>query len=163
MTIAIIADIHDNLIRLKECLDICAKKKVTKIICLGDLGNDESLTFLNNKTPAPALLVKGNADIFSEDLMPSLQNIKYFNEFGYLNTANLILGFCHKEKDIPLLKKEYPFAFNFIFFGHSHKPDIKTEGKTILVNPGNIAGIYYRPTFAFLATKNQKLDLELLQ
>jgi predicted phosphodiesterase len=52
MRIAIISDIHDNLVNLEKCLAWCAENKIEKIICCGDITNSETLSILANyKSP----------------------------------------------------------------------------------------------------------------
>ena len=40
MLIAIISDIHDNLVNLTKCLNWCNANKIKTIICCGDITNN---------------------------------------------------------------------------------------------------------------------------
>jgi predicted phosphodiesterase len=53
--------------------------------------------------------------------------------------------------------------FDFYFFGHSHWPFLKKEGNCYLANPGNLAGLFYKATFAILDIKTRKLKLKILE
>ena len=48
MKVVIISDVHNNTTNLKKVLDFCAKNKIGKIICCGDLSSNETLDFLND-------------------------------------------------------------------------------------------------------------------
>ncbi len=161
MHLAIISDLHDNLINLKQCLDWCKESKIQKIICCGDVGNQETILYLSANFSGEIFLVEGNAETYQlEDLKP-LTNIKFFGLLGKIETENLNIGFCHKEKDIPGLLIDNS-QLDFIFYGHSHKPWLEKMGKTMMANPGNLAGIFFAPTFAVLNTENKHLELKLL-
>jgi predicted phosphodiesterase len=43
MKIAVISDIHDNEVRLKEAIEICSKEKISTAICCGDVTSLETL------------------------------------------------------------------------------------------------------------------------
>jgi uncharacterized protein len=57
--------------------------------------------------------------------------------------------------------------YDFVFYGHTHKPWtelVETRRKQYifnctLLNPGNVAGEYYLPTFAVWDTADDKFDL----
>ena len=50
-----------------------------------------------------------------------------------------------------------------IFYGHNHKPWEQTMGKTKLVNPGTLAGMFYKASFAVLDLEKSKLELIILE
>ncbi len=161
MLLAIISDLHDNLVNLKQCLDWCLKNSIEKIICCGDIGNQETIFYLSANFSGEIFLVEGNAETYKTKVLSPLSNIKFFGLLGKLELGNLKIGFCHKEKDVPKLLTNNQ-QFDFIFYGHSHKPWLEKMGRTILANPGNLAGIYFAPTFAVLNTNKSYLELKLL-
>ena len=57
---AVISDIHDNLVTLKQCLDWCNEQKYADLICCGDVTNSETLNFLARNFDGTIHLVKGN-------------------------------------------------------------------------------------------------------
>jgi len=162
MLIAIISDIHDNLLNLEKCLSWCRNNKIKKIICCGDVCDSDTLKFLSQNFTNDIFLVEGNGETFIEDDLKDLKNIKYKSLAGSEKISGLYLGFCHQNKDLDKIKKLDSQDFDFIFFGHTHKPWIEKRGKTFLTNPGNISGTFYQATFAVLNTENKKLDLKIL-
>lgn len=162
MKIAIISDIHDNLVNLNKCLKVCQTEKIDKIICLGDVCNLDTLTILCQKFKNEIHLVDGNGEIYTKKDALKIKNLDYQAEFGYLSIDNINLAFCHKKKDIDELLKGAKVKPDFIFYGHNHKPWLEKKKNTFWANPGNVAGIYYQPTFAILNTDNKNLSLKLL-
>ena len=49
--------------------------------------------------------------------------------------------------------------YDFVFYGHTHKPWEEMIGKCKMLNPGNVAGEIYPPTFAVWNTKDDSFKL----
>lgn len=162
MLIAIISDLHDNLVNLEKCLTWCQQNKIGKIICCGDVGNITTLKFLSTNFSGEIFLVTGNAETYDTDNLASLKNITYFGELGQEIIGGHNIGFCHKDQEIPGLIKKSSETFNFIFYGHSHRPWLEKKNGIQIANPGNLANIFYPATFAILETANSHLELKLI-
>ncbi|MFA7087885.1 MAG: YfcE family phosphodiesterase [Patescibacteria group bacterium] len=162
MLIAIISDIHDNLINLKKCLSWCNKNKIKKIIFCGDLTTSETAAFLAANFSGNIFITKGNAEIYFENDLKSFQNIIYCHETETVKIENIKIGICHEPEKIKLLLKKQPHNPDFIFYGHTHKPWIAQEGGTIIANPGNLSNTFHQATFATLNTADKKLKLKIL-
>jgi len=53
--------------------------------------------------------------------------------------------------------------YDLIFYGHDHKPWEKLVGQTKMLNPGTLAGMFSKPTFAIYDTATDKAQLILLE
>ena len=162
MKIAIISDIHDNLKKLSECLQICQQEKINKIICCGDVSSLDTLKFISTNFLGEVFLVEGNAETFLKKDLAQFSNINFCGLVGYTELDDIKIGFCHKPKDIALVFKGVDYKLDFIFYGHTHKPWLEKEKGTMLVNPGNIAGIFYQSSFALFDTKTRNLELKII-
>jgi len=158
MLIAIISDIHDNLPNLETCLDWCRKNRVEKIICLGDLTNEETLNYLAGQFAGEIFLVNG-VELYSEADLKQYKNIIDCGLTARREFDGVSIGFVHRPRDIEPLLADDP---DFIFHGHTHKPWIEKRGATTFANPGNLANTFYAPTFAVLDTATRKLELKIL-
>jgi putative phosphoesterase len=157
MKIAIISDTHDNLENLKKFFEFSKKEKIEILIHCGDVCNGETLKEIE-KNFEKIYLCFGNADI-KESLLKEAKKTKIFEKEGKIKIENLKIGFCH-EFDY---KNKNLENFDFYFFGHSHWPFLKKEKNCYLANPGNLAGLFYRATFAILDTKTKNLELKILE
>jgi hypothetical protein len=162
MLIAIISDIHDNLLNLEKCLNWCKSQKINTMICCGDVCDADTLKFLTKNFPGKIFLVEGNGETFTQDDLKGLKNIDYRQEAGVEKISGLNLGFCHKNRDTNKVISLSSAALDFIFFGHSHKPWLEKRDQTFFANPGNLSGTFYQATFATLDTKNKNLELKIL-
>lgn len=161
MKISIIADIHDNLPRLKEALEISNNEGVKQCICCGDISSLEVINLLSESFEE-VYIALGNMDfklknqlaLFPENMIvdPNLLEVKIDN----LKIA--VVHFDHKARQ---LAREN--IYDWIFYGHTHTPWIEKIGKTTLLNPGEITGQFGKASFSIFDTKSRKATLKLLK
>ena len=160
MRIAIISDIHNNEVNLKKVLDYCNSNDIKIIICCGDLASAETLDFLNDNFSGMVYYTFGNADyddLRKLDSLEKYRNTFLYENFGETEIDEKFIAFVHypdKAKKLEETKK-----YSHVFYGHTHKPWIEKIDNCILLNPGNVAGEIYLPTFAVWNTENDKFDL----
>ena len=161
MKIAIISDIHDNLVNLEIFFQTIKKENISKIICLGDITNSETLKKLAKNFSSEIFLIYGNAEIYSEAELENYKNINYLGRLKIIEIDGLKIGLCHEPGFIRKLLQEDP-NLNFIFYGHTHKPWMSIKNKATVANPGTLGGVFQRPSFAIFDTITKKLKLKLL-
>lgn len=163
MNIAIISDTHDNIENLKKALKFIKENKIKKIIHCGDVCESSTLEMLAKEFPGKIYLTFGNAEFDKEKMKEkakNLSNIKVFEERGEIKIKDLRIEFSHFLENT---KKCPDWKADFIFYGHTHRPWFQKQKNHIFANPGNLSGLYYKPTFAILDTKTKKIELKLLE
>lgn len=162
MKIAVLSDIHGNLANLKKALSLIKEEKIKTIIVCGDFQDPEAVSLIG-ALKLQTLIVFGNADfdefIFEKEAK-KYPNIQIFEKIGEIVLKNKKIAFCHfyqTGKKLALTEK-----YDLIFCGHRHSPWEEKIGKTILIRPGNIAGLYYNPTFCIYDLEKMKAELVLL-
>jgi len=165
MKIAIISDTHDNVANLKKASFLIKKEKIKTILHCGDIFKPETIKEGLNDYKGKIFLIFSKADAsFSkipENSFKKTSNQKVFEEFGELKLNKRKIAFCHFPEIARELAKSQ--KYDIVFYGHTHKPWVEVIGKTKLVNPGNIAGLFFRPAFAIYDSKNDKLELKILK
>jgi putative phosphoesterase len=162
MRLAIISDIHDNLVNLEKCLDWCRKERIETMICCGDLTNSDTLDFLAKNFKGKIHILMGNCDTYDEDLILGYSNMKYHDRKGSrLFIGKYKIGFCHEPYHIKHLF--HIDKFDLIFYGHTHKPWESTENGVRLINPGTLGGLFQKATFATWESEENKLELKILE
>lgn len=160
MTIAIISDLHDNLANWQKFLVWAKAKEINTLLCLGDVTSLDTLNEMSQSFKGKIFLVSGNADTYQADQLKTNKNIEYLDQLGKIILENLTIGLIHQpELKTDLLKKYPDTKFNFIFYGHTHKPWLNKEGATIIANPGTLGSMFPAGTFAILNTQSSKLEL----
>lgn len=160
MKIQIISDIHDNLVNLEKCLNFGQQNNCEAIICCGDVSNNETLDYLNQNTYAQIHLVRGNMEIFSDSEVGDYKKIKYYGYVGRISAAGKNIGFCHEPFRIDDVLKLG--ECDIIFHGHTHKPWQEEKNRCQIVNPGNVAGMLHKATFAIWNAENNQLSLHII-
>lgn len=159
MKVAIISDTHDNLANLKIFFDYCQKEKIKTLIHCGDVTKGETLKEIENYFEE-IFLSLGNCDN-RESIIKEKQKSKIFEEMGKIEINGLKVGLTHQ---LAAVEKKINFSeFDFFFFGHTHYPDLKEKTEYQIANPGNLAGLYFKATFAILDTTTKKLELKILE
>jgi len=150
MEIAIVADTHDNLKNLEKALNWINKEGIELILHCGDISRQETIDFIAKKFQGEIKYVKGNAD-YNLDLLNSLE----------LEVDGKKIWFDHypEEAKRMALSGKYDLAL----YGHTHRPWDKVYGNCHMINPGELAGQFYKPTFAVYDTKTQMLELKILE
>lgn len=161
MKIVIISDIHDNHINLNKCLAWCEKNNIEEMICCGDVANDETIAMMSKGFKNNIYLVKGNMDYFDERAISKYKNIIYYNKIGRVKIDNLWIGLCHEP--FLLAKVLEKGTCDIVFYGHTHKPWEEEKMGVRFVNPGTLAGMFQRGTFAVYDTVAKELELKLLE
>ncbi len=165
MKIAIISDTHDNLANTKKAADFIKKENIRTVIHCGDIFKPETVEEILKVFKGKLYIVFSLADAsfsgISENSFKSFKRVKIFEEFGEIKIGGKKIAFCHfPEIAEDLAKKK---KHDLVFYGHTHKPWLEKIGKTKLINPGNLAGIFYKATFAVYDAKIDKLELKILE
>lgn len=156
MKIAIISDTHDNLPNLRVFFDFAKKENIEAIIHCGDTAHSETLENILENFSGKIFLSFGNMDFREEfEVFQNNERLKIFEDFGKAEIGGIKIGFCH----FPELAKAKAEKYDFVFYGHTHKPWLEKIGNCFVANPGNLAGQYYAASFAILDSKTNHLSL----
>ncbi len=160
MEFAIISDIHDRLDRLNQCLTILKDRGINTLIFCGDFCSPFVIKTLGESgITVHAVFGNNDGDRFNITLQAKkFHNLHLYGEYigdteNILTLDGLKIGVTH-----------YPFYaqtmvktgwYDAVFFGHTHKQHKQKYGKALLMNPGEIAGVFGAPSFAIYDTQYQ--------
>lgn len=150
MKIMIISDSHDNLPNLEKAAAFAEKEGVKTLIHCGDIAAKETMRFIKRNFSGKICAVRGNADNEFEGLP----------ETDRLEIEGIKIAVCHYPVKARRLAENG--KYDFVFYGHTHRPWAEVLGKTVLANPGPLDNTYNNPTCALLETRNKKLELKNL-
>ena len=165
MKIAIISDTHDNLPNFKKAISWIKKEGIEIVIHCGDVCAPATLREVLKDFSGKMFLVFGNVDSdhswTTKLAYESFLQLKVFREWGEIEIEGKKIAFCH----FPELAKSLAFTqdYDLVFYGHTHKPWEEKIRKCRLVNPGNLSGFPFKPTFAIYDTKTDNLELKILE
>ncbi len=160
MRIAIISDTHDNIANLDKALGFINQNQIEAIIHCGDACSAALLEHLEQKFKGNIYLSLGNCDEDYNIKGLKFKKIKIFGDFGEAKFDKIKIAFAH----FPAIAKKLCESqkYDFIFYGHTHKPWIEEIHGKFFANPGNLGCIIYKPSFAMLDCETKKLELKIL-
>ena len=155
--ISLLSDSHDNIKNLQKSVQIANKEKCTHIFHLGDI-----------VSPMTAGVLKGFkgdlTGIFGNCDGDKLQLHKVFNKLGG-RIENPPLKIVLNKKLFILMHEPWLIEeviksgeADFIFYGHTHEDYFRREGKTVIINPGEVSGIKNDPTFYILDINKEHFE-----
>jgi len=150
MKIGIISDTHNNWANFKKVLDWMNKNDVEEVLHCGDIQTQEMIDNSQKLFNGNITFAKGNGDFNLE-----------IPEVVEKEIAKKKIAFCH----FPEVAKKLAQSgkFDLVFYGHTHRPwDEKIDG-CHMVNPGELAGQFNKPTFAVYNTETENLELKILE
>jgi len=159
--IGIMADSHDNLFMIRKAIHLFKEEGCNLVIHAGDFVapfSAKELVGLN----CPVKAVFGNCDGEIKGLE------KIFESLGQIREAPLTfkhegLKFLIAHLDTPLESYLAQGKYDVLIFGHTHKPEIRAEKKTLLINPGEVGGwLSGKCTVAILDPKTLSVEIRIL-
>jgi hypothetical protein len=164
MKVAIISDVHDNLVNLEKYLKWCGENKIEEIIMCGDLCAPATLArVLAPKFSGKIHMVFGNVSDRETErkVAKKFPNVIHYGDEGEFEIDGKKVAIIHYPIEAKALAQSG--KFDFIFYGHSHKPWIEKIGNAYLANPGTLSGMFQKATFAVWDTESEKMELKLLE
>jgi hypothetical protein len=150
MKIAIVSDTHNNWANFKKALNWIMKEKIQLILHCGDICSQETINDAEKYFNGEIKFVKGNGD-HGLDLPAKIE----------LELNNKKIAFVHFPNEAKKLAQSG--KFDLVFYGHTHRPWDEKIADCHMINPGEIAGQFYKPTFAIYDTDTEKLELKILE
>jgi len=166
MRIAIVSDSHDNIPNIDKMLAFCKKEKIETMIHCGDVCAPDTLKYLADNFTGEIWWTSGNVhgelDLMI-DFQKKLSKLHYVKDGSLISIPNVVLkiGITHYPDVAKKLAADNDL--DFVFHGHTHQPWEAIVGNCKVVNPGTLAGMFNKATFAVLNTETKNLELKLLE
>jgi putative phosphoesterase len=156
--IGIMADSHDNLFAVKKAVQLFKDAGCELVIHGGDFVAPFAARELENLN-CQVKAVFGNCDGEKKGLEKALSS------FGEIQESPLL--FSHDGLDffvthVPSDLKRHAASgkHDIIIFAHTHTPEVRKKGKTLLINPGETGGwVSGKSTVALLDTKTISAEI----
>ena len=166
MKLAIVSDSHDNLATLEKAFSWLNRNKINLVLHCGDVCSPGMLKEMSKTFPGQIHLVFGNVDGDQYSMLAAkergeLDHVVFHGNLGKLEVEKKKIAFCHD----PLLARGLAKTgeYDLVFYGHTHQPWEERIANCRLVNPGTLAGMFNKATFAIYDTKTDKLELKLVE
>jgi len=164
MKIAIVSDTHGNAANFKKMVQWLNAQNIKTILHCGDIGSLESLKEFLENYDGEFFGVFGNMDksfkieIEEYNKIPRAKISTDILETEIGGKRIVITHFPDTAKKLSQSGK-----YDLVFYGHTHRPWDEKIGETHMINPGELAGQFYKPTFAVYDTVTGELKLKILE
>ena len=163
MKLAVISDTHDNVPNLEKALGWMKKNSVAELIHCGDLCAPSILVnILAPNFNGPIHMVFGNIEDreLTQKKAKDFPQVKHYGDLAEMEIGGKKIAAVHYPEKAGELAGTG--KYDLVFYGHNHKPWEEAIGRTRLVNPGTLAGLFQRATFAAYDTSTDNLELIIL-
>ncbi|MAF13687.1 MAG: YfcE family phosphodiesterase [Parcubacteria group bacterium] len=164
MKFAIISDSHDNVPNIDKALAHIKKQNIKTIVHCGDVCAPGVMKYIAEQYNGEIHLTYGNVDgdrELMEELAADLDNMTIHGEVGKIELGGKKIVWNHYPEEAKDLAKEGKYDLSF--YGHTHQPWEEKIGNTLVLNPGTLAGLFAKATFAIYDTAEDKAELIILE
>lgn len=159
MRLGLIADTHDNVPMVQRAVEVFNEKGVDMVLHAGDYVAPFALKpLLGLECDFMGVWGNNDGDKIAVDRVAQgkISESPSIETYG----GKRILVGHHLEGLDALIKSQYYFL---IIYGHTHRPDIRQEGDTLVVNPGECGGwLTGKSTVAIVDLEEQRAETVLL-
>jgi hypothetical protein len=137
MLIGIVSDTHGHVPNTLDAIRMLEVFDIEAVIHCGDIGSFEIPELFERW---PTHYVFGNVDRDEPVLRLAIEDAGHrcHDRFGELELAARKLAFLHGDDQKRLTATVDLGEFDLVCYGHTHKPDERRVGRTLLLNPGAI-------------------------
>ena len=141
MRIGVLSDTHDNIWALPEAL--ARLSGCEALLCLGDLCSAFTIARIAEGFRGPVHLVWGNNDgdkLFITTAAEKAGNVTIHGDLGELDLGGRSIAMTHYPNIGRALARGE--TYDLVCHGHDHQRNVTQVGKTILLDPGEVMGLY---------------------
>jgi len=136
MLIGIMSDTHDNLPAIRRAVEVFNDMNVELVLHAGDFVAPFVARELK-RLKAPLKGVFGNNDGERKGLYEALG---IYDELIELEADGMKIAVTHGTNEVLVRALARSRLYDVVVVGHTHRYEIREEGRTILVNPGEVCG-----------------------
>ncbi len=139
MIIGIISDTHDNMVQIRKAVELFRERRVEHVIHAGDFTSPFTFRVLKE-------LACGFTGIFGNNdgdklLLHEISEGRVYNQPHTFELDGKKIVVIHEHHIAEALADSG--HYDLVVYGHTHKPEIRKTGKTLIVNPGEAGSWLY--------------------
>jgi putative phosphoesterase len=147
MLIGVMSDSHDNMPQIQKAVDLFNARHVEHAIHAGDFGAPFTFRILKH-LQCGFTGIYGNND-GEKLLLQKLSQGRVFKQPHVLELDGKKIVVLHEHHIVDALAASG--HYDVVVYGHTHEPDVRLIGKTLVVNPGETGGwLYGKSTVALV-------------
>lgn len=135
MHLGILSDSHSNLKSVRQAIRLLESLEIKTVLHCGDIADAETVrAFAGLET----YFVFGNVDSARDVLRTTIEQIggACCGEFGRMEFGGREIAFLHGDDARRLRDEEQSDRYDLLCYGHTHRAESHTTGRTLVLNPG---------------------------
>ena len=154
MKVAVLSDVHDHIWNLEVLLSQI--RDAGLLIFCGDFCAPFTLDMIGEGFPGPVYATLGNNDgdvLLLTRVAGKHPNVTLVAPFGEVEADGQRLAFVHYPQfgeGLAALGR-----YDAVFAGHSHVGEVRTIGRTLFANPGEVMGRLGEPSYGLYDTETR--------
>jgi putative phosphoesterase len=161
MKIGVLSDIHDNLENLKKAIETFHSQDVVEVIFCGDFCSPIPAKVLASNFSGKIHCVFGNGDgdrlAIKGFATGDLRNLIIYGEYAVIEIYGRKIAVTHYPFYAKALARNN--EYDAVFYGHTHKMDVDTIGKTLCVNPGDVMGLHQSASCGVYDSNTNEIEI----
>lgn len=156
MTVGIISDTHDDMAQIKKVVEFFNSKGVSHVIHAGDLVSPFTFEILEGlKCPFTGIFGNNDGDKL---LLKEKSGDTLNNQPLILTIEGRKIAVVHEPASVEALAASG--HFDVVVYGHTHTPDVRKTGDTLVINPGKVAVLHKgKSTLVMLDTEEMEAEV----
>jgi putative phosphoesterase len=154
--VGIISDTHDDMAQIKKMVDFLNSRGVSHVIHAGDLVSPFTFEVLGAlKCPFTGIFGNNDGDkvLLKEKSKDTLNNQPHI-----LTIESKKIAVVHEPTSVEALAASG--HFDVVIYGHTHTPDVRKSGDTLVINPGKVATLHKgKSTLVLLDTSTMEAEV----
>jgi putative phosphoesterase len=135
MHIAILSDTHSRYATVEKALALLQTRHINVVLHCGDIEDADTVWLFHGFT---AHFVFGNCDTERHSIRQAVHGTgeTLHEGYGYVELEGVKIAFTHGDNHRLMRDLETSEAFDFLFYGHTHRAEEHRTGPTRVINPG---------------------------
>ncbi len=159
MLIGIISDSHDDMQRIKQAVELFNGRGAGLVLHAGDVISPFTFEVLGDlKCPFSGVFGNNDGD---RVLLKEKSGGKMHVQPLVVEIEGRRIAVVHEPASVEALARSG--MYDLVVYGHTHRPDLRTLGSTLVLNPGKAARLHKgKSTVALLDTATMRVEIEEL-
>ena len=157
MKIGFLADTHEQIEKIQKTVNFFNSRQLDLVIHLGDICSPIMADYFK-ELKHPLKIIFGNNDGDHKFLIEKFSFATIYETPIELELEDFKILCMHQPKLLEVFAKSR--EYKLIAYGHTHKPDKRRYGNTLILNPGETAGIVSgKSTIAIYDSKKEEAGI----
>jgi putative phosphoesterase len=158
MAIGVMSDTHDDMQQIRKAVEVFNERGVSHVLHAGDIISPFTFEVLDGLN-CPFTGIFGNND-GDRVLLGTKSRDRVHAQPYAVELEGKKIVMVHEPDAVEALAASG--HFDVVIYGHSHTPDVRKAGDTLIINPGKAARLH-KGTSTIAVLETEKMEAEVIE